>query len=131
MIVTRLILHGRNIRVATGSRGGISGLYKVIATMFIESSALHAVSSLLAIGLWVAGNHAANAFLPILAETQVRTFLPLGIQDRSYETTTDNGTGHRSATHHPTSRQPERVRERHYCHGTHRFVQRQDPRRVD
>ena len=110
MIVTRFILHGRNIRAATGSPAGISGLYKAIATMFIESSALYAVSSMLAIGLWVTGNHAANAFLPILAETQVRTFPRPGIRDRSH-VNMDNGTGHRSTTHHPTNRQPERIRE--------------------
>ena len=75
MIVVRLVLHSRNIRAAMGSPVGVSGLYKAIVTMLIESSALYAVNSLLFVGPWGAGNHAADIFLPILAETQVRTFL--------------------------------------------------------
>ena len=73
MIVIRLVLHGRNVRAATGSVAGISGLYQTIATMFIESSALYAVSSLPVIGLLVARNYVSEAFLPILGETQVCT----------------------------------------------------------
>ena len=46
MIVVRLILHTRSIRTSTG-KGGINGLYMVIVTMLIESSALYGVSSLL------------------------------------------------------------------------------------
>ena len=74
MIVVRLVLHSRNIRAAMGAPAGISGLYTAIVTMLIESSALYAVNSLLFIGPWGAGNHAADIFLPILAETQVRAF---------------------------------------------------------
>ena len=73
MIVIRLILHTRNIRTSTGE-SGISGLYKVIVTMLIESSALYAVSSLLVLGPSSAGNSASDIFIPILAETQVRAF---------------------------------------------------------
>ena len=71
MIVTRIILHGRNIRATTASRAGISGLYKTIVTMFIESSALYTVTSLLLIALWAAGSGGSGIFLPIHAETQV------------------------------------------------------------
>ena len=74
MIVTRLVLHGRNIHAATGSSAGISGLYKSIATMLIESSALFAVSSVLAIGLWAANSAVSNVFVRIIAETQVSAF---------------------------------------------------------
>jgi len=74
MIVIRLVLHGRSIRAATGSRAGISGLYKVIAITFIESSAHYTVASLLLIGLWAAGSGAAEIFTPIHAEIQVRDF---------------------------------------------------------
>ena len=73
MIVIRLILHTRNARTSTGE-SGISGLYKVIVTMLIESSALYAVSSLLVLGPSSAGNSASDIFIPILAETQVRAF---------------------------------------------------------
>ena len=72
MIVTRLVLHGRNIRAVMGSQVGISGLYKTIATMLIESSALYAVNSLVLIGLWAAGSGASGIFLPTLSQTQVR-----------------------------------------------------------
>jgi len=65
MIVTRLILHTRNIM------GAPARVYRAIITMLIESSALYAVNSLLFVGPWGAGNHAADIFLPILAQTQV------------------------------------------------------------
>ena len=74
MIVVRLVMHGRNFRAATGSPTGIIGMYKAIATMLVESCALFAVSSLLFIGLFVTANPVSDAFFPILAETQVRTF---------------------------------------------------------
>jgi len=75
MIVVRLILHGRSVRAATGSPGGISGLYKTISSMLIESSALFAVNSLLAIGTWVPAIPATNVFTIMLGVTQVRAFL--------------------------------------------------------
>jgi len=88
MIVIRLILYGRNIRAATGSLAGISGLYKTISTMLIESCALFAGSSLLVVGALAAvgyssspysdnsiiGGFVVDIFFPILAEIQVRTF---------------------------------------------------------
>jgi len=75
MIVGRLVLHGRNVRAATGSPAGISGLYKTIATMLIESSALFAVNSLLVIGTSPPANPATSVFTSILGVTQVRAFL--------------------------------------------------------
>ena len=71
MIVIRLILHTRNIRSAMGTTGS-GGFYKAVITMFIESCALYAVTSLLIIGLWVPGNHVSEVFLRILGQTQVR-----------------------------------------------------------
>ena len=73
MIVLRLVLHGRSVRAATGSRTGIGGLYKTIATMLIESCALFALSSLFSVGSY-AHNEAANLAVPILTEIQVRAF---------------------------------------------------------
>ena len=70
MIVIRLMLHARDIRASMGGTG-IGGLYKVIVTMLIESSALYAVNSLLVLGPSSAGNSASDIFIPILAETQV------------------------------------------------------------
>ena len=73
MIVVRLVLHSKDIRATLGAPGGISGLYKALITMLIESSALYAVNSLLVIGLWTAGSSVAKTFFPILAEVQVRS----------------------------------------------------------
>jgi len=77
MIVIQLVLRSRSVRFATEPSAGISGVYKSIAAMLIESSALFAVSSALVIGPWAAGNQVANVFVRILAETQVRAFLQL------------------------------------------------------
>jgi len=74
MIVARLVIHGRNVRAATGSPAGISGLYKAVATMLIESSALYSLNSLVLIVLWAIQSDAAGALLPIIAEVQVRNF---------------------------------------------------------
>jgi len=71
LIVTRLVLHSRNVRAAMGAPGGAAGLYKAIVTMLIESCALYAVNSILFVAPWGAGSHVADIFLPILAETQV------------------------------------------------------------
>ena len=75
MIVLRLALHGRHVRAAAGFGAGIGGLYKTIATMLIESCALFAVSSLLAVGSVATGSvEVSNLALPILTEIQVCAF---------------------------------------------------------
>ena len=76
MIVIRLVLYDRYIRAVVGSPTGISGMYKTIVTMLIESSTLYAVNSLLVIGLWAAGSGASGIFLPALTPNQVG-FSPL------------------------------------------------------
>jgi len=113
MIVVRLFLHRRNVRAATGSPAGTGGLYKSIATMLIESSALFAVSSVLTIVPWAIVHPIANLFNAILPETQVRGSPRLQSLDRSSHVMTE-WTGHCITTHHSTSRQQERLRERHY-----------------
>ena len=77
MIVVRLIVYGRNIRAATGPPAGVNGLYKTIATMLIESSAMFAVTSVLYIGLAGSGNQVMDLFSPILCEVQVCAFLTM------------------------------------------------------
>ena len=126
IIVTRLVLHSRNIRAATGTPAGIGGLYKTIITMLIESCALYAVSSLLVIAPPGDDKYLADIFLPILAETQVRALsLPqLSIMMSDW-------IGHRSAAHHSTSRQQERVDKQHCRLRTYQFAQSWDPRGVD
>jgi len=114
MIVVRLVLHSWNTRTATGSPAGTSGLYKSIATMLIESSALFAVSSLITVVLWTIDHPVGNAFPLILSETQVCGSPPLRSLDRSSHVTTEL-TDHCITTHHSTSRQQERVEEQHYC----------------
>ena len=73
MIIIRLILHARNTRTALGMTG-IGEFCKAIIAMLVESSAIYAVSSLLVIGPWGAGNYTANAFFLIIAQTQVSAF---------------------------------------------------------
>jgi len=74
MIVIRLVLHSRDVRSTLGAPCGISGLYKALITMLVESSALYTVSSLLVIVFWAAGSTVAEIFFPVLAEVQVRAF---------------------------------------------------------
>jgi len=74
MIVIRLITYSRNIRAATGSPAGVNGLYKTIATMLIESSAIFAVSAVLYIGLMAVNHPVMDLISPILCETQVCAF---------------------------------------------------------
>ena len=75
MIVIRLIVYGRNIRAATGSPVGVNGLYKTIATILVESSAIFAVTSVLYIGLMAVDSPVMDLISPILCETQVRALL--------------------------------------------------------
>ena len=74
MIVTRLVLHTRDIRASMGI-SGIGGVCKATVTMLVESSALYVVNSVLVLGPWSVKNGASVLFLPILYETQVRPFL--------------------------------------------------------
>ena len=73
MIVIRLTLHARGVRTAMGGIGS-GGLCKAIVTMFVESCAINAVTSVLVLGLFGVGNDAMDIFLPILPRTQVRAF---------------------------------------------------------
>lgn len=68
MIVTRIMLHSRNIRKVTGTVGG---LYKAIVTMLVESAALYTVAFVLFIGSWSVNSPVQLIFFPILAEIQV------------------------------------------------------------
>jgi hypothetical protein len=73
IIVTRLILHSRSVGSALGPLVRPSRLYNAIVTILIESSALYALFSLLFIATWATKTRAIGLFLPILAETQVRS----------------------------------------------------------
>ena len=137
MIVIRLVLYGRNVRAATGSRAGISGLYKVISTMLIESCALFTMSSLAVVAplvpvrvenvrnltTYYSRSYVVDIFFPILAEIQVRAFPQPQSPGRLSYVMTDR-TGDRPTAHCSTGRQPERVDEPHIHHWAHRFIQR-------
>ena len=117
MIVVRLTLHIRRIRSAVGM-AGTGGLCKAIITMLIESCAIYTANQLLFVVTWAAGNVAADIFLPILGQTQVRTFPLLRFSDGLSDVTTD-WTGHCSTAHHSRSRKQERVDEQWYRLGTY------------
>ena len=86
MIVVRLVMHGRNLRAVTSSSVGISGLYKAASTIFIESCALLAVSSLAVVialsttrssddpDVYWPGSYVVDITFPVLAEIQVRAY---------------------------------------------------------
>jgi len=71
LILSRLFLHGRNVRSAMGGQAKISSFFKAALAMIIESSALYAINSLLFVIPRGGGSYVANIFLPILAQTQV------------------------------------------------------------
>ena len=73
MIVVRLTLHVRGVRAVMGETGS-GGLCKAIVTMFIESFAINAVTSVLVLGVISTGNGSLLLFIAILPETQVRAF---------------------------------------------------------
>ena len=73
MIVTRLVLHSRNICTGVGVPG-VGGLYKTIITMLIESSVIYATSSLLVLVPLSTREVDPGGFMFILAETQARIF---------------------------------------------------------
>ena len=77
MLITRLVLHSKNIRSAMGTQGGVSGLYKTIITMLVESGALYATSFVLFLGPSTAQNDVQEVTLQILPAIQVCTVLLL------------------------------------------------------
>jgi len=141
MIVIRLVLHGRNICATTGSTAGISGLYKAVSTMLVESCALFAVSSLVVVAALVRtadyspetyypGAYVVDIVFPILAEIQVRAVpqpQPLG---QLYNVTACL-IGDRSTAHCSAGRQPERVDQPHFHHWSRQLVQHWGPRGTD
>ena len=80
MLITRLVLHSKNIRRAMGDQGGAIGLYKQIITMLVESGALYTASFVLLIGSLAAPDGPTvveNITFQILPEVQVRHVFPL------------------------------------------------------
>ena len=128
MIVTRLVLHTRNIRASMGI-AGIGGLCKAIITMLVESSVIYAMSSFLGLGLLGAGAFISSGFLFILAETQARALLRPQLLDRLSNMTADS-TGHRSTPDHSASRQQDCADEQHYRLWTCQYNRSKDPRGI-
>ena len=132
MIVTRLIRHSRNIRIAMGASARVGGLYKTAITMLVESCALYAVSYILFIGPWAIGNPVSNIFFPILAETQVRGVYGFLHHGPWMLLSKNNlGTGHCPVPHHFKGRQPDSIDEQYYRLRERRFHSFQDSRKVD
>jgi hypothetical protein len=73
MIITRLVLHSKNIRSALGAQHGVGGLYKTIIAMLVESCALYAVSFVLLVAPWASQNVIQLITFQILPELQVRS----------------------------------------------------------
>lgn len=71
MIVTRLVLHGKNMKNAVGSGAGSTGVYKTIVTMFVESYALYAIAFIVCMGFRFTGNAYQLVFRPLLSKAQV------------------------------------------------------------
>lgn len=71
MVVVRLVLHSRNIRNAMGTQSKAGGLYNVIVTILVESSALYSVTFISYIVPWAIPSGVQFIFLPILAGAQV------------------------------------------------------------
>lgn len=75
MIIIRLFLHNKIIREAVGPLSTLGGLTKFVNAILIESCALSAVTSLLYIGSWGAGNYqVVNYIIPIFEACQVRAY---------------------------------------------------------
>ena len=77
MLVTRLVLHSKNIRRAMGGQDGASGLYKQIITMPVDSGSLYAASFVLLVGPWAGGSDVELITAQALPEIQVRTVFRL------------------------------------------------------
>ena len=93
MLTAGIVLKSRPSRAAGIDR------YRAIVVMLVESCALYAVSSLLVIGPWAAGNNIALLFLAVLGETQVRAFPQPRPSDR-FSDVTMYWIGHRPTTDH-------------------------------
>jgi hypothetical protein len=71
MIVTRLILHRKNIREVMGATPNVGKFYTTAVAIIVESSALNGICFLLYVGPWAAKSPVQYIFLQILAHTQV------------------------------------------------------------
>ena len=75
MIVARLVFHIRNVRKATGTSGGSSGLHATtaaVATMLIESYAIYAATLLLYIVPFAINSSVLGLFNGLIPTIQVR-----------------------------------------------------------
>ena len=77
MLITRLVLHSKDIRCVMGYQDGASGLYKATITTLVESGALYAASFVLLVGPWASGSVAQYITFQITSEIQVRTVFTL------------------------------------------------------
>lgn len=71
MIITRLVLHRRNLQHAVGTSDGTTKLYTTIIIMLVESYALYAITFLLYIIFWALEASAYTVVSELLDGTQV------------------------------------------------------------
>lgn len=81
MIIARLFVHNRNLRRSMGHLVKPDSLYKIVATLLIESFSIYAVSFVLYIVPWAASSSVANIFFPPLAGMQVRASFQISWQN--------------------------------------------------
>jgi hypothetical protein len=73
LIITRLVVHERNIRSCMRTSVGGDRLYRTIVIILIESCGLYTVAFLLFIVSWCADSVIVRIFWPVLTEIQVCT----------------------------------------------------------
>jgi heme exporter protein D len=71
MIVTRLVLHKRDIQNVIGTSTGFSGLYNSLITIIVESYAPYSIACLLSLGLSIAKSRIEYVVRPALGHFQV------------------------------------------------------------
>ena len=71
MIITRLVLHKRDIRHATGTSDGTTKLYTTVIMMLVESYALYAIAFILYIISFTLDASVAAVFSQVLSGIQV------------------------------------------------------------
>src|SRR5579872_3455582 len=86
MIITRVALHNRAMRRAMGPSTPAGGLYRAIATMFVESFALYTISLLLYTVAWASNSVACIFFGGIVGAAQVCTFFAFPTVMESWDT---------------------------------------------
>ena len=71
MIITKLILHRKNLRHAIGGSSATTGVYTTIVIMLVESCALYAIALLAVVVTWASQSVGLPITIKILSNVQV------------------------------------------------------------